>query len=395
MVEKRHGFAPKGEDSLPLDRPIDVQALLGLAAGRSGAARVQLANAVADLFLPAAQRLTDQQRALMTDVLGRLLSTVEMEVRRHLVDALSRSSISQPELEARLTSDSIEVARPILERSSVVRNPALMDIVVQCAEEHRMAIVLRESVSPPLTEALAERGVRGSEDDVLEALIRTEDTVLSRRAMELLVVESKRNGQLQQPLLTQNDLPVELAREVYWWVAAALRRHILRSFVVDQAVLDPMIERSAKRAMIEHDDTQSVQSRALQLARRLDELGELTDGFLLRTLRQGRLSLFTAAFAARAKIAFNTVWKIVTDPASESFIVLAKAVDVSRDATASLVLVLGDLNNAARARPPSALAEILRLHDDLEVAAARRVLQYWQLDTGLRQAIDDLNEGTS
>lgn len=380
---------------MPLDRPIDVQALLGLAAGRSGAARAQVANAVTDLFLPAAQRLTDQQRALMTDVLGRLLGTVEMEVRRHLVEALSRSPASQPDLEARLASDSIEVARPILERSSVVRNPALMDIVIQCAEEHRMAIALRETVSPPLTEALAERGFKGSEDDVLEGLIRTEDPVLSRRAMELLVAESKRNGQFQQPLLTQNDLPADLAHEVYWWVAAALRRHILKTFVIDQAVLDPMLERAVKRAVVEYDDTQSVQSRALQLARRLNELGELTDGFLLRTLRQGRLSLFTAAFAARAKIAFNTVWRIVTDPASESFIVLAKAVDVSRDATASLVIVLGELGNAARARPPSAVAEILRLHDDLDVAAARRVLQYWQLDAGLRQAIDDLNEGAA
>lgn len=380
---------------MPLDRPIDVQALLGLAAGRSGAARAQIANAVTDLFLPAAQRLTDQQRALMTDVLGRLLGTVEMEVRRHLVEALSRSPASQPDLEARLASDSIEVARPILERSSVVRNPALMDIVIQCAEEHRMAIALRETVSPPLTEALAERGFKGSEDDVLEGLIRTEDPVLSRRAMELLVAESKRNGQFQQPLLTQNDLPADLAHEVYWWVAAALRRHILKTFVIDQAVLDPMLERAVKRAVVEYDDTQSVQSRALQLARRLNELGELTDGFLLRTLRQGRLSLFTAAFAARAKIAFNTVWRIVTDPASESFIVLAKAVDVSRDVTASLVIVLGELGNAARARPPSAITEILRLHDDLDVAAARRVLQYWQLDAGLRQAIDDLNEGAA
>ena len=89
------------------------------------------------------------------------------------------------------------------------------------------------------------------------------------------------------------------------------------------------------------------------------------------------------------------MWRIVTDPASESFIVLAKAVDVSRDATASLVIVLGDLGNAASARPPAAVAEVLRLHDELDVASARRVLNYWQLDVGLRQAIDDLNEGAA
>lgn len=373
---------------MPTDRPIDVQALLDLAADRSSAARAQLMNAIVDLFLPANQRLTDQQRALMTDVLGRLLGSIEMEVRQHLVEALLRSSVELPDLEAQLANDTIEVARPILEKSKVIRDADLIEVVMQCAEEHRMAIALRDDISAPLAEALVERGIRGGEDDVLETLIRNEDAVLSRRAMELLVAESKRNGQFQQPLLTRNDVPVDLAYQMYWWVSATLRRHILRNYVIDQAVLDPMIERATRRAMVDHDDTQSVQARALQLARRLEELGELTDSFFLRTLRQGRLSLFAAGLAARAKISFSTAWKIVTDPGHESFIVLAKAIDLSRDATASMVLVLDGLNNASPVRPPSVLTEILRLYDDLDVAGARRLLQYWQLDADFRRAID-------
>jgi uncharacterized protein (DUF2336 family) len=311
-----------------------------------------------------------------------------MEVRQHLVEALLRSSVELPDLEAQLANDTIEVARPILEKSKVIRDADLIEVVMQCAEEHRMAIALRDDISAPLAEALVERGIRGGEDDVLETLIRNEDAVLSRRAMELLVAESKRNGQFQQPLLTRNDVPVDLAYQMYWWVSATLRRHILRNYVIDQAVLDPMIERATRRAMVDHDDTQSVQARALQLARRLEELGELTDSFFLRTLRQGRLSLFAAGLAARAKISFSTAWKIVTDPGHESFIVLAKAIDLSRDATASMVLVLDGLNNASPVRPPSVLTEILRLYDDLDVAGARRLLQYWQLDADFRRAID-------
>lgn len=375
---------------MPTDRPIDVQALLNLAADRSSSARAQLMNAIVDLFLPTDQRLTDQQRALMTDVLGRLLGSIEMEVRQHLAEALLRSSVELPELEAQLANDSIEVARPILERSKVIRDADLMDVVMQCAEEHRMAIALRERLSAPVVEALVEKGIKSGEDDVLETLIRNEDAVLSRRAMELLVAESKRNGQFQQPLLSRNDLPIDLAYQMYWWVTATLRRHILRNFVIDQAVLDPMIERAARRAMVDHDDTQSVQVRAMQLARRLEELGELTDSFFLRTLRQGRLSLFAAGLAARARISFSTAWKIVTDPGHESFIVLAKSVDVSRDAAASIVLVLDGLNNASPVRPPSVLTEILRLYDDLDVAGARRVMQYWQLDSDFKKAIDTI-----
>jgi uncharacterized protein (DUF2336 family) len=120
----------------------------------------------------------------------------------------------------------------------------------------------------------------------------------------------------------------------------------------------------------------------------MDELGELTDSFLQRTLRQGRMTLFAAGLAVRARVAFVTAWKIIADKGHDSFIVLAKAMEISRDATASMVLVLDGLNNAAVARPASMLTEILKLYDDLDIAAARRVLQYWQLDTDFRDAID-------
>lgn len=369
-------------------RRIDVNALLELAANRSRDARAELMTAIVDLFLPAGQRLTDQQRALMTDVLGRLLTQIEVEVRQHLVAALLKSSVALPDLEAQLANDTIEVARPILEKSTVIRDRDLLEVVMQCAEEHRMAIALRHSLSAPIAEALVEQGIRNGEDDVLETLIRNEDATLSRRAMELLVAESKRNGDLQQPLLTRHDLPADLAHQMYWWVSAGLRRHILRNFVVDQAVLDPLIERATKRALVDHDDTQSLRGRALLLARRMDELGELTDSFLQRTLRQGRMTLFAAGLAVRARVAFVTAWKIIADKGHDSFIVLAKAMEISRDATASMVLVLDGLNNAAVARPASMLTEILKLYDDLDIAAARRVLQYWQLDTDFRDAID-------
>ena len=55
-----------------------------------------------------------------------------------------------------------------------------------------------------------------------------------------------------------------------------------------------------------------------------------------------------------------------------------------------MVLVLDGLNNAAPARPPSVLTEILRLYDDLDVAGARRIMQYWQLDNNFQRAIDDI-----
>src|SRR3546814_14145445 len=78
-------------------------------------------------------------------------------------------------------------------------------VVMRRAEEHRMAIALRNDVSVAVAEALLEK----SGPDVIEALIRNTDVMLSRRAMEMLVAESKRVDRFQEPLLARADLPPE------------------------------------------------------------------------------------------------------------------------------------------------------------------------------------------
>ncbi len=370
------------------ERNIDVDKLLALAADRSREARSQLLATIVDLFLPVEDRLTDQQRALMTDVIGKLVGSIEIEMRQHLVEALLRSRIELPELEAMLANDSIEVARPILERSKVIRDADLIDIIMQRAEEHRMAIALRHGLSSAVSDALVDHG----EPEVVEALLRNQDATISRRAMEYLVAESKRYDQFQEPLLTRNDLPTDLAYRMYWWVSAALRMHVLTHFEISAHDLDPIIETAARRAMTEHEDGQTAQARAVRLANRMMELGELTDHFLLQALRQSRLNLFVAGLASRAHIGFATAWKIVTDRGYESFIVLARAIGMTRDNATSVVLILNGLNSGARARSPSVLTPILNLYDEMDMPRAEQVLRFWQLDGGYQQAIEQLEQ---
>src|SRR3546814_17874489 len=73
--------------------------------------------------------------------------------------------------------------------------------------ETRRALALRNDVSAAVAVALVERAGPG----VIEALIRNPDAMLSRRAMEMLVAESKRVDRFQEPLLSRADLPPELA----------------------------------------------------------------------------------------------------------------------------------------------------------------------------------------
>jgi uncharacterized protein (DUF2336 family) len=365
---------------------IDVQSLLRLAADRTPSARSQLTHAISDLFLPDSQRLTEHERALMQDVLGKLITSIEIDVRASLAEAVMRANIGLPELERMLANDAIEVARPILEKSRVLADVDLIFIIKQRTDEHRLAIAMRNLVSESVTDAL----VQNAGNDVLETLLRNPNAIISRRAMEYLVAESKRQDRFQEPLVLRNDLPVDLAHKMYWWVAAALRRKIISNFTIDEKQLDMMLQQATMHSLVDHSDDQSVQARAMRLAYELNESGELNDQMLIKLLRQNRLTLFTAGLATMGQIGYSTAWRIVTDAGYDSPVVLARAINMSRQSLTDMLLLLNAVRTGNGPRSTAVLTNIASLYDEVDPAQARAVLSIWQRDTDYQAAIDAL-----
>lgn len=363
-----------------------IDRLLDLAADRSRAARNELTDAIVDLFLPDRHRLSEHQRALMTDVLRKLIGSLEIEVRQYLVEALLRGPDPLPELQAVLANDEIEVAQALLERSRVLQDQDLIDVVMRRAEEHRMAIALRNNVSAAVADALVEK----AGPDVLEALIRNSDAVLSRRAMEMLVAESKRFDRFQEPLLARADLPPELAYRMYWWVSAALRDFILKRFEIEPTKVDSLIQSAARRGIAAHEIDERLEARAMRLAERLWEMGDLTDDFIRASLRQSRISLFVAGLAVRAEIAFAVSWSIVSDPEANSLAVLLRAIGMPREMASSILMLMQRLREGEGAQSAEALVRAMEAFDMISVERARSVLQLWRLDQSYRDAIDEL-----
>jgi uncharacterized protein (DUF2336 family) len=367
---------------------IDVQRLLALAADRSAAARAELAFTVSDFLVPDDFRLTEQQRALMQDILGKLIRSIEQDVRANLAEALIRARANMPELEKLLANDDIEVARPVLERSSVLTDNDLIEVIHARTEEHRLSIALRDSVSEPVTDALVAEGG----GDVIEALLRNGNANLSRRAMEYLVGESKRVDRFQEPLLQRHDLPVDLAHRMYWWVSAAWRKHILSHFTMEPDLLERLLQEATKRALSEQDPDQSARGRALRLARQMIAEGEAGEQNILRCLRQNRISLFLGLLAETARIDFSMAWKIVSDRSFESFIVLGRAMTFSQEVVTSMVLLLAEGRSGIGKRSLSALTTIADLYQQIDPAQARGVLALWQRDQGYQAAVSRLGE---
>jgi len=372
-----------------IEKEAGLERLLSQAADNTRSARDTLSQAIVDLFLKDDGRLSDRQRALMNDVLEKLISSVEIEVRQYAVEALLGQEEPLSEVQALLADDKITLAAPILEKSSVLRDESLINIVMRRAEEHRMAIVLRTDLSAAAMPLPADVG-----PDIFELLIRSTDTMVSRRAMEVLVAESKRQDRFQEPLLSRADLPGELATRMFWWVAAALRSHILAHFTVDRYAIDRLLERAARQGIDSHSALDQLETRAIKLAKRMDELGDLTDDFIRICLSQSKMTVFVASLAVRSEISFLTAWAIVADKRGQSLAVLLRALGMKREMAAAILLLAERLHEYPSQRRPGKLGELLSVFDMVPDERARSVLQFWQLDAGYRGAIEELKAAT-
>ena len=130
-----------------------VNQLLDLARDTSVAGRTALVGAVSDLYFDRAAGHGEAERALMTNILRQLIHDVEMSVRRALSARLADHDSAPRELVIILASDQIEAAYPILSRSAVLEDNDLLVLIQERADEHRLAIAMRQSVSALVSDA--------------------------------------------------------------------------------------------------------------------------------------------------------------------------------------------------------------------------------------------------
>ena len=360
--------------------------LMGFAQRKTQQSRRVLFENINDLFLSNDGRLSDRERALMVEILSKLVHEMEMQVRRALAARLAQMDTAPRELLLMLANDEADVARPILRASRLLSDPDLIEIVKHRSQEHLLVIALRAPLSAEVTEAIVDNG----DDRVIEQLLKNPDAVLSRRALEYLVGESQRVDSFQEPLLSRHDLPSDLAHRMFWWVSAALRNVILNRFSVDAALLDDALRESAHAAIAETVNARN-DTHVGRLIQGLVDANALDHRFLVQALRGGKVSAFVAGFAHMARLDPAIIRRAVFDPGGESLAVIAKATGADRNLFASLYLLSRQGGSPVTA--PKQLQELLKFFDAMTPEQARTAVRFWRADGEYLKAIAAIDEG--
>ena len=301
-----------------------------------------------DFFLDPGERLTEQERALMTSMVHDLVAALAVAIRAAVGIRID------PPVPARI-ADALGRAG-LLDRTGFIR------LMLRRADEQRIVTAFAGHAGPrrlPLMPKLVSDG----------------DPAVAAAAMALVVARGRRRDGFGQPRVDLSDL----ARHDAFALAHAVA-----------AVLSPDIEAdrhfaTAATKVIDGLDFDGSLDRAVEiLVEALDRAGRADEALVEAASGEGEVALVAMLIARRTGIDQPAVWDHLVDAGEGGLALIARMAGFGRRAAARLIADLGSTTGGG-----SVEDEIAR-YDALggeEVAAA---LKLWQLPPDYRAAVRDL-----
>ncbi len=374
-------------DDFPTENLDDLHTLLNMARDKSVEGRTALVKALGDLFYDSHSELSEDERGMMGDILERLINDVETVVRRALADKLSGLPEAPPQVISALANDALEVAYPILIESAVLQDMELVEIIRHRTHEHQLAIAMRSTVSETVSEALVDT----DNNDVIRTLVENRSAQISGETMERIVDRSETQEDLQIPLLQRTELSPTLAKRMYWWVSAALRKSIVDRFDIDSIELDKSIERAVKELMGEPIAKAENDENIDDMIKTLVAAGKVTPGLMIQTLRQGEIALFEEMLSGLSNLNTKLVRRFVFEPDGEALAILCRALEILKPDFASIFLLSRSARPGDKVVDPSELTRVLDMYDRIKLDTAKKVVEHWRLDPDYLFALKQLN----
>jgi uncharacterized protein (DUF2336 family) len=329
------------------------ESLLELAKSRAPADRERLLVAVVDLCDSgdgASVAASPQIQALLNSIFLGLVATAEREIRRRLAEKLATAEWAPPAMVNVLALDEIEIARPIIAASPVLKDPDLIRLLVEATIEHQIEVARRPNIGPDVVAAI----LKAAEPAVMTALATNHSAAVGPAELTELVQAAREVASLRSPLASHPRLSGELALQLYAWVGQALRQSLADRFRLDPALIDAALAQSVGEAhagapdaaacgiVVRDDQREAMEQR---LVEKLHAAGQLRTGYLVRALQEGRLSLFTHALTTLGRFEGDQVRRVIDSDRPELLGLACAAVGIDRSVFPSILEMIRGLNS--------------------------------------------------
>ena len=345
--------------------------------GGSSERRVEMLRKMTDLFLSDADRLNEQQVKVFDDVLVRLMERIQSRTLAQLSDQFADINTAPREVVRKLAfHDELEVAGPVLARSTRLSERDLVTIASNAGQGHLLAITSRPTLNEAITDALIQR----NDTVVSHALVKNNGAKFSDGGYATLVESAGRDEGLAAQLGLRLDIPANLLRELLAKATAAVRDRLMRLAPPElrdkiAAVVQSIVDEVKIARPIDY-----TQAQGAVLA--LNRAGNLNDSAVNRFALDLNYKNVVASLALLSSTPIEAIEPVVNNPRPDGLICACKASNLSWSTT---TMIIRNRKNC----PPVDRGEMdqgRRVFDELSLSAAQRTMRFWSARGTARKA---------
>ncbi|MCI5043090.1 MAG: DUF2336 domain-containing protein [Aquisalinus sp.] len=341
--------------------------------------RQTLVRKLADLVVLPQEKLTQNDRDFIADILARSLEYVDPGTRQEVAERVARFPEIPVQLQKYLLTSEPSVAVPVLKHMPQIQESLLYE-ACQAGPEHRATIAWRDDI----TQLIIDQLVTFGEADVLKQVLRQDTVVISRIAMDLLVRRSEVDTEIRSGLLRRPELRLDHGLAMFWWLKTPHRKSVLTRFATDRSIVQDAMHDLFVETFRGDQVDPHVKSILTLIDRRHRPRGRngemVTMDVVERTLefaRQNPTDDACHAVGMLAGISQETATRVLRDLSGEPFAVLCKSIGLSRKAFSaqfdSDLLKEGTKLNYSEEK----VEDLIGVFDSIARDYSRTILRYW------------------
>jgi uncharacterized protein (DUF2336 family) len=322
---------------------------------------------IAKLFLERASSLAANQVALFDDVFVRLMDHVDAPSLAQLSHQFSDLNCALPLAMRRLALHGDEaVSLPIL-RSVRLAPELLLEVLRSSGSTHRVAIALRHTVDPAISEAL----VRFADSTINHALAENLGARLTETDWARLVQIAETDPPLAQKLARRSDLPEPLKRKIRAKLEDARMRHLnAMPAVMREQIENTIATADTKKVLASSEQPDYADARAKMME--LGRMGKLNDSTINRFAVRGEYTNIVAALALLTGSPVEVVLPLIASDSIEGLVLACKASRLDWATAAAIVK-----HRPGQAPVPAAeLTKARKTFDEFSLSAAQRTVRF-------------------
>lgn len=332
----------------------------------------EVSRRITELFLQGAANLRPDHVDLFDGILINLVPHTEIAARTDLAERLSLLGNAPRALVGQLArEDEILIAGPLLRRSPVIDEAALVEIAGLKGQGHLLAMSERPTLSPGLTDVIVSRGDR----EVVRRAAGNGGAQFSPTGYSALIERASQDGVLTLTVGQRADLSESRLKDLLEGSIDIIRRRLME-------VVKPARQAAISRAMNEISGAiEEVESRrdfvpAQRRILALHRAGELNEAAVLGFAKTYKYEEAVAALAAMSGVKIATLDRLIAGDRYDPILIVGKTIGLEWATVRALILLrLGPSRVASTADIESARVNFVRLMP----STAERVVGFWQI----------------